>query len=98
MTFCFTFQAVKACGKIKLFHLHKSKVNDEKARVLVSHLLDHPSLTTLGMSPILPQTNLLYSNTRFFYKNSVFLLRVKSSYDLAKYKDEIFLMYSYFSE
>ena len=36
--------------------------------------------------------------TRFFYTNSVFLLRVKYSYDLVQYKGEIFLMYSYFSE
>jgi len=43
-------KAVKDCKKIKLFHLHKSKVNDEKARVLISHMLDHPSLTTLDLS------------------------------------------------
>lgn len=44
----FAFQAVKSCPKIKLFHLHRSKVNDEKARVVISHLLDHKALTTLG--------------------------------------------------
>jgi len=34
----------------------------------------------------------------FFYKNSVSSLNVRYSYNLAKYKGEIFLMYSYFSE
>ena len=36
--------------------------------------------------------------TPFFYKNRVFLSRVKYSYNLAKYKREIILTYSYFSE
>ena len=35
----------------------------------------------------------MYVNTRFFYKNSGFLLRLKYSYDVTKYKGEIFLMY-----
>jgi len=43
-------KAVKSCPKIRLFHLHRSKVNDEKARVLISHLLDHTALTILDLS------------------------------------------------
>lgn len=43
-------KTIKSCSKLKLFHLHKSKVDDEKARVLISHLLDHSSLTTLDLS------------------------------------------------
>ncbi|XP_001635891.2 dynein regulatory complex subunit 5 [Nematostella vectensis] len=43
-------KAVKACHTLKVFHLHRSQVDDEKVRVLVSHLLDHPSLITLDLS------------------------------------------------
>ncbi|CAB3978044.1 dynein regulatory complex subunit 5-like [Paramuricea clavata] len=43
-------KAVKACHTLKVFHLHRSRVDDDKARVLISHLLDHPSLTTLDFS------------------------------------------------
>ena len=49
-------QAVKACHTLKVFHLHRSGLDDEKVRVLISHLLDHPSLVALGMySSTLPQ-------------------------------------------
>lgn len=44
----FPSQAVKACHTLKVFHLHRSGVDDEKVRVLISHVLDHPSLLTLG--------------------------------------------------
>lgn len=43
-------KALKSCSTLKLFHLHKSKVDDEKARVIISHLLDHPSLDILDLS------------------------------------------------
>ncbi|KAL9958304.1 hypothetical protein ACROYT_G035304 [Oculina patagonica] len=43
-------KAVKACHTLKVFHLHRSGVDDEKVRVLISHILDHPSLTTLDLS------------------------------------------------
>ena len=44
----FSSQAVKACHTLKVFHLHRSGVDDEKIRVLISHVLDHPSLLTLS--------------------------------------------------
>ncbi|CAH3132016.1 unnamed protein product [Pocillopora meandrina] len=43
-------KAVKACHTLKVFHLHRSGVDDEKVRVLISHVLDHPSLLTLDLS------------------------------------------------
>lgn len=46
--YCLLYQAVKACHTLKVFHLHRSGVDDEKVRVLISHVLDHPSLLTLG--------------------------------------------------
>lgn len=43
-------KAIKACHTLKVFHLHRSGVDDEKVRVLISHVLDHPSLLTLDLS------------------------------------------------
>lgn len=43
-------QALKRCHTLKLLHLHKSKVDDEKSRIIISHLLDHPTLETLDFS------------------------------------------------
>ena len=39
-----------------------------------------------------------YVGRQFYFIRIVFLLKVKYSYDLARYKGEIFLKYSYFSE
>eukprot|EP00058_Branchiostoma_floridae_P011740 XP_002597228.1 hypothetical protein BRAFLDRAFT_118129 [Branchiostoma floridae] len=43
-------KAVKSCKTLQKFHLCRSKVDDDKVRVLISHLLDHPSLTELDLS------------------------------------------------
>ena len=43
-------QCVAACKTLKVFRLHRSKVDDDKVRVLISHILDHPSLTGLDLS------------------------------------------------
>jgi len=43
-------KAVKSCRTLKAFHLLNSKVDDNKARTLISHMLDHPSLELLDFS------------------------------------------------
>ena len=43
-------QCVAACKGLKVFRLHRSKVDDDKVRVLISHILDHPGLTELDLS------------------------------------------------
>ncbi|XP_019647867.1 PREDICTED: T-complex-associated testis-expressed protein 1-like [Branchiostoma belcheri] len=43
-------KAVKSCKTLQKFHLCRSKVDDDKVRVLISHLLDHPSLIELDLS------------------------------------------------
>ncbi|KAL8568283.1 hypothetical protein ACOMHN_040856 [Nucella lapillus] len=43
-------RAVATCSTIKVFRLHRSKVDDEKVRVLINHLLDHPSIEDLDLS------------------------------------------------
>lgn len=43
-------QCVAACKHLQVFRLHRSKVDDEKVRVLISHILDHPGLTDLDLS------------------------------------------------
>lgn len=43
-------QCVATCKSIKVFRLHRSKVDDDKVRVLISHILDHPSLIELDLS------------------------------------------------
>nr|XP_014350001.1 PREDICTED: T-complex-associated testis-expressed protein 1 [Latimeria chalumnae] len=42
--------AVKACKTLKVFRLQRSKVDDEKVRIIISSLLDHPSLVELDLS------------------------------------------------
>lgn len=56
----FPSQAIKACHTLKVFHLHRSGVDDEKVRVLISHVLDHPSLLTLGLWNSLNQSLFSY--------------------------------------
>uniref|UniRef100_A0A8B9E3J9 T-complex-associated-testis-expressed 1 n=1 Tax=Anser cygnoides TaxID=8845 RepID=A0A8B9E3J9_ANSCY len=55
--FKFTYQdccnladAVKKCHKLKVFKLTRSNVDDDKTRLLVRSLLDHPSLVELNLS------------------------------------------------
>nr|XP_031544455.1 dynein regulatory complex subunit 5 [Vicugna pacos] len=41
---------VKACHTLKIFRLTRSKVDDDKARILIRSLLDHPALEELDLS------------------------------------------------
>ncbi|XP_022085949.1 T-complex-associated testis-expressed protein 1-like [Acanthaster planci] len=43
-------KCLKACRSLKIFQLHRSKVDDDKVRVLIAHILDHPSLQELDLS------------------------------------------------
>ncbi|XP_054759054.2 dynein regulatory complex subunit 5-like [Lytechinus pictus] len=43
-------KCIKKCSQLKKFQLHRSKVDDDKARVLIAHILDHPSLQELDLS------------------------------------------------
>ncbi|CAK8692429.1 dynein regulatory complex subunit 5-like [Clavelina lepadiformis] len=43
-------KSIKSCKQLKCICIHKSKVDDSKVRVLVSHFLDHPSLTEVDFS------------------------------------------------
>ena len=47
--------AVKASKHLKILRIHHSKIEDKKARLLISHLLDHPGLQTLGIIVLLCQ-------------------------------------------
>nr|XP_029131841.1 dynein regulatory complex subunit 5 [Labrus bergylta] len=42
--------ALKSCMTLKLLRLHESHIDDKKCRLLVKHLLDHPSLRKLDFS------------------------------------------------
>ena len=39
---------VKGCGRLRVLRVRRSKMEDDRARQLISHILDHPSLETLG--------------------------------------------------
>lgn len=41
--------AVKSTHHLKVLRLYRSKLSDDKARLLISYLLDHTSLSTLGI-------------------------------------------------
>ncbi|XP_042527819.1 dynein regulatory complex subunit 5 [Dipodomys spectabilis] len=41
---------IKACHTLKIFRLTRSKVDDEKARILIRSLLDHPALEELDLA------------------------------------------------
>ncbi|CAG5127414.1 unnamed protein product [Candidula unifasciata] len=43
-------QCVASCKTLRVFRLHRSKVDDDKVRVLISSILDHPSLEVLDLS------------------------------------------------
>lgn len=43
-------KCIAQCKTLKVFCLHRSKVDDDKVRVLISHILDHPSLLDLDLS------------------------------------------------
>ncbi|XP_044304281.1 dynein regulatory complex subunit 5 [Varanus komodoensis] len=47
---CSLANALKKCPTLKVFTLSRSKVDDDKARMLIYHLLDHPSLMELNLS------------------------------------------------
>ncbi|XP_071995904.1 dynein regulatory complex subunit 5 isoform X2 [Engystomops pustulosus] len=42
--------ALRTWKKLKVFRLHRSKVDDDKVRILIRSLLDHPSLVHLDLS------------------------------------------------
>lgn len=42
-------KALGATPKLKVLRLRETKVNNERGRLLISHLLDHPSLSILGV-------------------------------------------------
>ncbi|XP_004606001.2 dynein regulatory complex subunit 5 [Sorex araneus] len=41
---------IKACHTLKIFRLTRSKVDDDKSRILIRSLLDHPALEELDLS------------------------------------------------
>ncbi len=43
-------KCIASCKALKVFRLHRSKVDDDKVRVLISHILDHPGLIELDLS------------------------------------------------
>ena len=43
-------KALAACKQLQIFRLHQSKIDDDKVRVLISHMLKHPSLVDLDFS------------------------------------------------
>ncbi|XP_019909256.2 dynein regulatory complex subunit 5 [Esox lucius] len=43
-------RALKSCTTLRVLRIHQSKVDDEKCRLLVNNLLDHPSLRELNLS------------------------------------------------
>ena len=43
-------KCIASCKNLKVFRLHRSKVDDDKVRVLISHILDHPGLIELDLS------------------------------------------------
>ncbi|KAL6486701.1 hypothetical protein MHYP_G00060930 [Metynnis hypsauchen] len=46
----FLAKALKSCKSLKVLRINQSKVDDEKCRMLMSYLLDHPSLLELDLS------------------------------------------------
>ena len=43
-------KCVASCKTLRVFSLQRSKVDDDKVRVLISHILDHPGLVELDLS------------------------------------------------
>ncbi len=43
-------KCLSLCKGLKIFKLYRSKVDDDKVRVLISHILDHPGLLELDLS------------------------------------------------
>ena len=43
-------ESIAKCKTLKVLRLHRSKVDDDKVRVLISHILDHPGLVQLDLS------------------------------------------------
>lgn len=61
-------KALKATPTLEIFRLRESKVDNERGRVLIAHLLDHPALRILGNSIIItPRMNLyIIQSLRYF--------------------------------
>ncbi|CAL1536298.1 unnamed protein product [Lymnaea stagnalis] len=43
-------ECIAALPNLKVFRLHRSKMDDDKVRVFISHILDHPGLIELDLS------------------------------------------------
>ncbi|XP_036355589.1 dynein regulatory complex subunit 5-like isoform X1 [Octopus sinensis] len=43
-------EAIQHCKTLRVLHLHRSKIDDEKTRMLMYHLLDHPSMEEIDLS------------------------------------------------
>ena len=43
-------KSIKSCRHLKRISIQRSKIDDSKVRILVSHFLDHPSLTEIDFS------------------------------------------------
>jgi Ran GTPase-activating protein (RanGAP) involved in mRNA processing and transport len=43
-------KCISGLKHLQVFHLHRSKVDDDKVRVLISHILDHPGIVELDLS------------------------------------------------
>lgn len=43
-------KSIKSCKHLKRLAIQRSKIDDAKVRMLINHLLDHPSLTELDFS------------------------------------------------
>ncbi|KAL5257068.1 hypothetical protein ACHWQZ_G012106 [Mnemiopsis leidyi] len=43
-------KAVKSCRHLQVLRLQRCQIEDEKARLIISHLLDHPNLKVLDLS------------------------------------------------
>lgn len=43
-------EAIQVCKTLRVLHIHRSKIDDEKTRMLMYHLLDHPSIEEIDLS------------------------------------------------
>lgn len=43
-------KCVADCRSLRVLHLNRSKIDDDKIRLFISHILDHPTLTELDLS------------------------------------------------
>ena len=52
-------KALKTTPTLKVLRLTQSKATDERGRLIVAHLLDHPALQSLGICAILYQISIV---------------------------------------